>query len=209
MSDQSNARTVRQRTRPAPSLPPNQQILPPDLSSLFPIPLIPGEDAQAYGALLSQVTAAVKPTDAIEELWVRDVVDLAWESHRLRRLKANLLVVARKRALQRLLEAIEDSSLATLESSSWNQQLASRWLVKNENALAEVEGILNARGLDTNSIMAQALSDKLKQIEQVDRMIAGADGRRNKVLTEIERRRESVARRLRMATDAIIDVDDR
>ena len=206
MSDQPNASTVRRRTRPASSSPPNQQILPPDLSSLFPIPLIPGEDPQAYAALLSQVTAGVKPTDAIEELWVRDVVDLVWDSQRLRRLKANLLVLAQKGALAHLLEATQDPDLALLDGPSGNHQLASRWLVEDESALAEVQAILGARGLDMNSIMAQALSDKLKQIEKFDQMIASADARRNKVLSEIERRRESVARRLRTATDTIIDV---
>ncbi len=207
MSDQPTARTVRHRTRPAPSSPPNQQILPPDLSSIFPSPLIPGEDAQAYEAFLAQVTTSVKPTDVTEEIWVRDVVDLTWELQRWRRLKANLLAAARKGALERLLEFTEGPRVAMLEEPWWRQELASRWLVQDEDAVAEVEDILNERGLDIHSIMAQALSDKLKQIERLDGMAASAEARRDKVFMNIVRRRESVARRLRMATDTIIDVD--
>ena len=49
--------------------------------------LLEGEDESAYLKPLAQVTAAVEPKDVIAEFWVRDVVDLAWEALRLRRLK--------------------------------------------------------------------------------------------------------------------------
>ena len=63
-----------------------------NLPTLDPPPaLLEGEDEAAYEKLLAQVTAAVEPKDIIEEFWVRDVVDLAWEALRLRRLKADLL----------------------------------------------------------------------------------------------------------------------
>jgi hypothetical protein len=35
----------------------------------------------------------------MEEMWIRDVVDLAWDSFRLRRLKANLLRVRASNAV--------------------------------------------------------------------------------------------------------------
>jgi hypothetical protein len=54
-------------------------------------PLVGGEDAAAYDELLARVAGAVAPADVLEEMWVRDVVDLAWETLRLRRLKALLL----------------------------------------------------------------------------------------------------------------------
>jgi hypothetical protein len=56
--------------------------------------LIGGEDAAAYEELLSGFSAAIKPTDAIEEMWIRDVVDLTWETLRMRRLKKTLLASA-------------------------------------------------------------------------------------------------------------------
>ena len=46
------------------------------LTLLGPPPLIEGEDAAAYGELLNRISAAVKPEDILEEIWVRDVVDL-------------------------------------------------------------------------------------------------------------------------------------
>ena len=37
-------------------------------------PLFPGEDTIAYDKLLTRVVAAVKPTDILEEIWVKDFV---------------------------------------------------------------------------------------------------------------------------------------
>ena len=57
-------------------------------------PLIQGEDVAAYNEFHARVSAAVKPQDFLEEIWVRDVVDLSWEILRVRRLKAKLLTSA-------------------------------------------------------------------------------------------------------------------
>src|SRR5215207_2900118 len=73
---------------------------------LGPPVLLEGEDLAQYERLLAQVTAAVEPVDVIEELWVRDVVDLAWEGLRLRRLKANFLVASTRAGRDALLEEL-------------------------------------------------------------------------------------------------------
>src|ERR1700704_3374844 len=68
-----------------------------------PAPLIEGEDAGAYDELLLRISAAVRPHDIFEEIWVRDIVDLVWEAFRLRRLKACLMTAGARIALaQRL-----------------------------------------------------------------------------------------------------------
>jgi hypothetical protein len=59
--------------------------------ALGPPPLIAGEDGAAYDLRHGSVTAAVKSKDFLEEIWVRDIVDLSWNVLRLRRLKAQLL----------------------------------------------------------------------------------------------------------------------
>jgi hypothetical protein len=56
-----------------------------------PPPLLEGEDAALYDALVGRMCAAVKPVDIIEELRVADVVYLEWEIMRWRRLKVGLL----------------------------------------------------------------------------------------------------------------------
>lgn len=167
-------------------------------------PLIQGESAEEYNNLLSRVTHAVGPTNVIEAVWVKDIVDLVWESQRLRYLKASLLIIARKAALVRLLrlnDRVMDTRVDTEHSA-----LAIRWLSGDNAAWKMLTTALAEQGRDLESIMAQALSDKIRDIEQIDCMIASADARRTKVLTEIERRREAVARRLRAAAADITDV---
>ena len=56
-----------------------------------PPPILEGEEADAYNEILDRVFAAVAPTDFIEEIWVRDLVDVTWTMLRWRRLLAVLL----------------------------------------------------------------------------------------------------------------------
>jgi hypothetical protein len=149
-------------------------VLPRDLGSLFvQRPLIQGESEEEYDDLLARVTAAVRPTDVIEAMWVKDIVDLVWESQRLRRLKASLLMVARKEALLRLLKVDEGFVSFTMGDS--HSTLADRWLAGDKAAGKKLDGLLAERGLTLDSIMAQALSDQLRQVERIDHMIASAD----------------------------------
>ena len=64
------------------------------LAVLAAPPLIRGEEASSYDALLGRVSGTVRPADVFEEIWVRDIVDLVWEVVRLRRQKAGLMTSA-------------------------------------------------------------------------------------------------------------------
>jgi hypothetical protein len=55
--------------------------------------------------------------------------------------------------------------------------------------------------------MATALNTKLDKIEQIDRMLNMASTRRDTVLREIERRRDSLATRIREAPIDVTDVE--
>jgi hypothetical protein len=78
-----------------------------EIQSLFgPAPLLEGEDASAYEALNSRIRSAIAPNDIIEEIWVRDVLDLLWETMRLRRLKAKLMRAAAHEGLDELLRPL-------------------------------------------------------------------------------------------------------
>src|SRR5258708_38876009 len=48
--------------------------------------LLENEDTAAYEEIFARKSAVVKPADFVEEIWVRDVVPLVWESFRLRRM---------------------------------------------------------------------------------------------------------------------------
>ena len=74
-----------------------------------PLLVLEGEDAAAYDALLERVAGAVDPADVLEEIWVRDVVDLAWDALRLRRLKASLMTAASHEGLESVLTPLLES----------------------------------------------------------------------------------------------------
>jgi hypothetical protein len=120
-----------------------------------PPPLIEGEDAAAYDELLLRISAAVKPADILEDIWVREIVDLVWSAFRLRRFKTSPI--------------------------NW------------------VNDILASAGRTTNGIVVRALSVNLDHVERIEHMIAVAETRRNAILREIDRHRETLARAPRRA----------
>jgi len=58
---------------------------------------------------------------------------------------------------------------------------------------------------EAHVILAQAFSNKLDELDRIERMIANADARRINLLREVERRRTALGARLRDASDQIIE----
>src|SRR5262249_11925269 len=162
-----------------------------------PPPLLDGEDPAAYDDLLARVSGAVKPADIIEEIWVRDVVDLTWEVQRLRQLKAKLLAVNAHEGLEIILERLTDCFRA--------EGLSELWLKGDADSIKEVEELLASAELNMEDVMAQTLALKLDDIERIDRMTMNLEARRNAVLREVDRHRASVAQALRRAVNNIED----
>src|SRR4051794_37816879 len=108
--------------------------------------LILGEDESEFASLLGRIRASVKPTDAIEEIWVDDIVDLEWERRRLRRLKANLLQAAAYHGLQTVLTPLID----------WREakKLAEAWAKRDSDAIEKVTKLLAAANLPMDAVMA-------------------------------------------------------
>jgi hypothetical protein len=167
------------------------------LALFGPPPLIEGEDTLAYDELLTQISTAVKPADILEDIWVRDIVDLVWEALRLRRLKSNLMMAAAVHGLAELLEPFmgEDDAI----------ELARDWATRRPRAIKKVDSILASLGLTKDAVMAQTLSLKLDDIERIDRMIGLAEARRNVVLREIDRHREPLSQNLRRSVQQVED----
>ncbi len=161
-----------------------------------PPPLIDGEDAAAYDELLTLVSAAVKPGDILEDIWVHDVVDFVWEGLRLRRLKANLITVSAYTGLYAVLEPMvdEEEGLAGLVEA---------WARREPSAIKRVNRLLASAELTMDAVMAHALRENLDFMERVDRMIAMAEGRRDAILREIDRRRATLGHTLRRAVEQI------
>jgi hypothetical protein len=161
---------------------------------LGPVTLLAGENRAAYEALLARVTAALKPADILEEIWVRDVVDLVWDALRMRRMKANLLTASAKEGMGRVLCALD-------VPTPWTS--SKRWLARDPEAVAMVESLLAAAGLSLDSVLAQTLSAKMDDVDRIERMTMAAEGRRNAALHEIDRYRATLAQPARPGRDPI------
>jgi hypothetical protein len=162
---------------------------------LGPRPLIDGEDGTDYDAILERISADVAPEDFVEEIWVRNVVDLVWESIRLRHLKSQLLRAAAHEGLARVLTPLLDWTRAN--------HLSGQWALGEEAATAEVERLLDRAGLTIDAVMAQTLAARIDDVERIDRMATIAEARRDAVLREIRSRRAAFGQALRRAGEAI------
>lgn len=171
-----------------------------DMQALLgPPPLLDGEDAEAFGALHAQLSTAVAPSDVIEHMWVRDVVDLLWETLRLRRLKTQLVQASAHQGLDKILEPRVE----------WitRKRLVEGWATRDPQSMRDVRAVLKKAGLEESAIHAQTVEVKLETIEKIDRLIAVSEARRNAALREIDRRRDTLAQRLRQATQTIEDAE--
>jgi hypothetical protein len=111
--------------------------------------LIRGEKLVEYEDLLKQITTSVKPRDIIEEIWVRDVVDLTWEILRMRRLKAGFLTSVQSQGVKEVLRAI------LREGPGAPDALADAWAARDPDAIKKVEDLLSAKGLTMDLTVAR------------------------------------------------------
>ena len=171
----------------------------PDLAYLGAAPILPGDDGAGYDTLHARMLADVRPGNAMEEAWTRDVVDLVWEAVRLRRLRAALMTACADEGMQRLLQGLG------VRGNTF--ELARGWAARELGAVGEVDTILNAAGLGINHVMARTLAVRIAEIERIDAMTASAEARRAVALREIAHHRDSrqFAARLREAAAAQIE----
>jgi hypothetical protein len=162
-----------------------------------PPPLFEGEDTKAYDELLTRISTVVKPADILEDIWVRDLVDLTWDVFRLRRLKANVMMANAHKGLSEI--------LAPFVGCSHAETLAEAWAARKSDVAEEVDKALASAGLGMDAVMAQTLSLKLDDIERIEHMIAIAEARRNTTLREIDRHRETLGQKLRRAVPQLED----
>src|SRR5437016_2079138 len=127
-----------------------------DLAGLGPPALFEGEDAGTYGALLARMSSALEPSDFLEEIWMRDVVELVWEMSRLRRLKTELMREASYEGVREVLEPRD--SLFFPHTGVSAQEMAKRWASGDREASAIVERVLASSRLTMDAVRARVLT---------------------------------------------------
>jgi hypothetical protein len=174
---------------------------PGQLSIFGPSPVVTGEDANAYNALLTQVSKEVQPSTTVERIWVREVVDDTWELLRFRRAVTNLISYAIPFSLQQVLAQIVGVST----NSSWVNEIVKKWEEQKLSAINRVKDLLASKWKPFDAVIAITLADKLDTVERLEHLITIAKGRRDATLREIDRRRAAFGQILR---DKVREVED-
>src|SRR5438045_7125827 len=74
-----------------------------------PAPIGPCEDGRDYDNLLMSVSSTLRPSDPLEDVWVREIVDVVWESFRLRRVKTAILKLEERDAVRSVIASLQSS----------------------------------------------------------------------------------------------------
>lgn len=164
--------------------------------------LLPGEREADYAAIAGRIIGASRPKDAIEEILIRDVIDLSWEVLRLRRVKAGILRASMGAGVE---QALAEVGYSDLEEDT----LSESWAAGDANARKEVDAILAKAGLTLDEVTAKTFESKIDVFERIDRMLASAEARRNNALREIDRHRDAAGAAVRQAIDEVEDVEFR
>ena len=156
-----------------------------------PPPLLPGERRADFDLLLERLVRDEKPTDTIEHAWVWDIAVFTFEIGRYRRSIIGLVKINKVRGLR--------MALAPLYGDDTLTDLLDRWMERDPDAIKYVDTLLERAGLTMDDVTAQTMAVKIGEIERLDRMIMGLEGRRIAVIREIPRRRAAFATLLRKA----------
>lgn len=166
-----------------------------DTSVLGPAILVAGESREAYDSLFARIRAVVEPADMLEEIWIRDVTDLAWEVSRLRRIKTHLMQACAHEGLAK--------ALSHLREGNNHYIIARRWFAGDVEAAQIVNSAFAAAGLTVDTVTALTVSERIDEIERIELMTLAAERRRDGMLRELEQRRESLAAKLQRVLHAV------
>jgi hypothetical protein len=158
-----------------------------------------GEDTAAYDDLAARVARAVAPAGVVEQLLVREVVDVTWDVARLRRYKVDLLATRAADGMEAVLRGLGETSA---------RGKARAWAAGTPTAIADVNEQLATAGLGPDAVAASTFVAHLDEYERIEKMIGAAEARRAAILREIGRHRAALAARLREATDRAAMIED-
>ena len=116
-------------------------------------------------------------------------------------------------AAEKVIRLLTLSTLADIQGEAMEliaEELAQKYARRKPDAIKLVDGLLAASAMTMDDIMAKALTEKIDEIERIDRLITIAETRRNASLREIDRRRaalgQAIRRNLQEAEDADFEV---
>jgi hypothetical protein len=163
---------------------------------LGPPPVLRTENPHLYWELFEQFAEAIAPSSIVEWIWLKDIVDLSWEIARLRRYRAIWIEFQR--------------DWANLEIQHAREHADHLALFRDKGHLfpmtpEKIDERRNWGSADTEYHSALLVHEELKSYEAFERLLKSAELRRDRVLRELDARRERIAPLLRKKSDEVID----
>ena len=176
-------------------------IVPPEIQQLFGSPaLLATEDRKLYDRLLEATALKEKPKDAVEWLFIKEIVDCSWDVLRAHRFKNAIVKLQRKRAIKGVIK-----KAAPEQSTQQQDQMATGYFT-NTTVRAQVDKILGSLGLSADCIDAQAICDASAELATINNLQGSAAARRNSALRELDRHRQELQVRSSRNDAATIDL---
>jgi len=168
-------------------------------------PLLITESLDQFDQVRDAFDQELRPRGIIEQMYVADIAYLTWEILRLRRCKAGIINSAFRAALEKLLqELLRKPSQPTAFVEVDAGILAQAWF-SDPAAKERVLELLSEFQLDESVIEAEAVRGSGDDLEQLDRLLASLELRRNKALRYITDYRGGFARQVRESSDRLIE----
>jgi hypothetical protein len=176
--------------------------------SYFRPALLRTESEEDFEKLFDELKRDIEPATLVELTYVFEVAELLWDIMRRRRIKADIIDNAFRRALANLLRSILTPPGAVYNSvtqqlHSTAQTLASKWFYSQESK-DQALALLKEADLNIRSIETEALRLSLDDIERVDRLLTAAEASRDKALRSIAWCRESFVKKLQRSSERIL-----
>jgi hypothetical protein len=159
-------------------------------------PLLASENPNLYFDLVREIAEDVRPAGAIEWLWLKDIVYYIWEIQRFQVFKNQRIESERN-------SRAEEIAFSELDEAWRNHPDFDGF---DPDRTYDGESIRKVTPkLDSDADSATAFYECIDTVEKIERLRMSAERRRDSILREIELRREIYARRLRDASEKIID----
>jgi hypothetical protein len=178
----------------------------PNLASLLGPPvLLAGESCETRQTLANSLREAIRPRDALEEIYLDDLIEAQWDKLRWRRAKIDLLRSSAEKGVQTLIAPLVEEDPYSLQGLYKQvQDLVKKWSRRDPATLRQVEKMLQEAGHDDGAIMAQTLLVLIDKVEAIEKLISRAETRYNAAIRDINDYRVTLRQRQH---EAITDAD--
>ncbi|QRM28263.1 hypothetical protein [Microvirga sp. VF16] len=170
--------------------------------------LVWGESAADYDALFSAILEEIMPITTLQWLHVKHLTDLAWEIHRYRRLKTNIINLARIDAVETLLTPLvvgRPDTLQAYEQEGQVRRVAHNLQFGNEAERSAACQTLTNFGIKPDDVTTQSMVMSLPDVMKLESLIASAEGRMVLLLRDVNRLKDDFAARLQRTASALQD----